>query len=670
MTPIQPTGLLGQIRQLVASHCPSQQPDQQLLEQFLADRDEAAFAALVQRHGSMVLAVSRGALHHQQDAEDVFQATFLVLARKAHTIRRQQSLSSWLHGVAYRLACKARTRADRQRAREQLAQEPGATSPLDDLSWRELRGILHEELQRLPDKYRAPLLLCYWEGKTRDEAAAQLGQSPGAFKKYLERARHLLRSRLLARGLAPSAALIGMLFSDNGARAAVQCSLTYTTAKAAVAFAAGTPATDVSPTVVALAEGAMRTMSRTKWGLTLLLTAVLAGVGLWTQSYLQARQAPEPDGTAVSATAPRPVQTKVTTGGLKADQERILGTWRLTKLRVEGQDAPDEWRVLMRLTFTKAGKVIMTLADESQEGKYQFAGVGKLDLSMGNNQELAPAVYKFDGDDQLTICASNDVIVAKRPTEFTGEKGTGQVLLVLQRAKPGEEKVTPQEIAKYKDVIDKAREAVAQAQSANNLRQIGIAMLTYHDAHKALPLHAIYSKDGKTPLLSWRVALLPYIDQEELYKQFKLDEPWDSPHNKKLIAKMPAMYATPSGKKGMPEKTEEGRTHYQVFTGPDTLFDGAKKMTFEDVGDGTSNTILVIEAKDPVIWTKPDDLPLPKEKNKMPGVGGLFKSGVHVLLCDTSVHFLRRDLAPDVLRALVTPNGKEEVDLEALQVKQ
>jgi RNA polymerase sigma factor (sigma-70 family) len=232
MEQTQGTVLLRQVRQFVAAHCPSMQPDQQLLQQFIAERDEAAFAVLVQRHGSMVLAVCRSALHHQQDAEDVGQATFLVLARKAHTIRRQQSLSSWLHGVAYRLASKARTKAERQRAREKLVREQSSASALDDLSWRELRDILHEELQRLPDKYRAPLLLCYWEGKTRDEAAAQLGWSPGGFKKCLERARTLLRSRLLGRGLAPSAALVGMLVSDHGAKATVSRFFTQNTAQA------------------------------------------------------------------------------------------------------------------------------------------------------------------------------------------------------------------------------------------------------------------------------------------------------------------------------------------------------------------------------------------------------------------------------------------------------
>src|SRR5262249_29509686 len=156
-------------------------------------------------------------LCHHQDAEDVFQATFLVLARKAGSIRRQQSVSSWLHGVAFRLAQKAKVQASRRRAQEK-PREPGPSmTALDDLSVRELHQLLHEDLERLPEKYRGPLLLCYWEGKTRDEAAELLGWTPGTLKERLERARNLLRGRLTRRGLAPSAALFATLLSQHSA---------------------------------------------------------------------------------------------------------------------------------------------------------------------------------------------------------------------------------------------------------------------------------------------------------------------------------------------------------------------------------------------------------------------------------------------------------------------
>jgi Protein of unknown function (DUF1559) len=223
-----------------------------------------------------------------------------------------------------------------------------------------------------------------------------------------------------------------------------------------------------------------------------------------------------------------------------------------------------------------------------------------------------------------------------------------------------------------KKVADKA----ARTQSANNLRQIGKAMHAYTGLSldggappKSVPLptHAIYSKDGKTPLLSWRVALLPYLEQEALYKEFRLDEPWDSEHNKKLIPRMPKVYDCSAAPK---QVSKDGKTFYQVFTGEDTVFAGNQKIILFRITDGTSNTILAIEAKEPVIWTKPEDLTLPKDKNKMPAVGGLFKNGFNVLFFDGEVDFFRPDPPPAMLRALVTPAGGEKVDVDKLRQKE
>src|SRR5262249_18283910 len=170
---------------------------------------------------------------------------------------------------------------------------------------------------------------------------------------------------------------------------------------------------------------------------------------------------------------------------------------------------------------------------------------------------------------------------------------------------------------------------------------------------------AIYSKDGNTPLLSWRVAILPYLEESDLYRQFHLDEPWDSPHNKKLIAQMPKVYEpVGQGRKG------EGLTDYQVFTGPETVFPGNKTMTLLSITDGTSNTLMVAEAKEPVTWTQPADINMPTMKDRVPPIGGLFRDGTNVVFCDGHVAFLRRDLPAAVLRALITPNGGEVVNFD------
>ena len=142
-------------RRLLSAQARSGLPDRHLLERFIAHKDEAAFAALVERHAAMVLAVARNVLHHRQDAEDVFQATFLVLARRAGSVRKLGSAGSWLHGVAYRLALKARTAAAARHRLESRAPARAPEEAPDDLTWRELSAILHEELERLPESRNA-----------------------------------------------------------------------------------------------------------------------------------------------------------------------------------------------------------------------------------------------------------------------------------------------------------------------------------------------------------------------------------------------------------------------------------------------------------------------------------------------------------------------------------
>ncbi len=306
MSQVEGAILLRRIRKL-AGEGHSHLTDSQLLQQFVAQRDEGAFTALVQRHAMMVLRVCRNILHHQQDSEDACQAAFLVLARKARTIRKQQAVSSWLHGVAYRIASRIRAQARRRQRRETSSQAPCSTNPSDDLSVRELQVILHEELHRLPEKYRAPLLLCFWEGRTRDEAAEQLGTTVDAFKKRLERARHLLGSRLTRRGFVPSAGCFTTLLLSNDGTMAASGPLITKISQTAATFAAGNKAA-VAATVAALAEGVIRTMSITKWATTI-LTLVFVGA-LGTGIGYQVVQSKQPDGPviAVAAAEQQPAQ--------------------------------------------------------------------------------------------------------------------------------------------------------------------------------------------------------------------------------------------------------------------------------------------------------------------------------------------------------------------------
>ena len=259
--------------------------DRPLLERFVRSRDEAAFTALVQRHGGMVLGVCRRLLGHQQDAEDCFQAAFLILARKAASIRSHESVGGWLHRVACRLALKARAGAARRRHRESQGTLMPSTDPGAELTAQELRTLVDEELQQLPDRYRAPVVLCYLEGKTQEEAAHHLGWSKGTLRRRLGQGRELLRQRLLRRGVAPALALAASLTANSAT--AVPAQLIGPTVRAALGFATGMAVTAGAERAAALAEGGIRTMfvgkMRGMTALLLLTVGIAAGMRLLAQ---------------------------------------------------------------------------------------------------------------------------------------------------------------------------------------------------------------------------------------------------------------------------------------------------------------------------------------------------------------------------------------------------
>jgi RNA polymerase sigma factor (sigma-70 family) len=573
-------GVVDYLRQVAAPPDAGGQSDRALVLRFVEERDESAFAALVQRHGPMVLGVCLRVLGDEHDAEDAFQATFLVLARRAGSVRRQESVGSWLYGVAYRTALKARTTAARRRAREQQARAMTSADPEATAAWQELRPLLDAELDQLPEKYRAPLVLCYLEGKTNEEAARLLGWTKGTVSGRLARARDLLRGRLTRRGLTLTSALLATALAEGTASAAVPMSLAISTVKAAVAGAApAVTAGLVSAHTAALAEGVSHAMflGKLKAVVITLATVALLGSGGGLVTYHALAAGPGDQPTARPASAP-------------TDQDE------LTRLREENR------RLRLELARTKR----------------------------------ALAALK-------AIEAQRSLDEAKRAAQAAA------IEVEVDRQKVVEERAFD------------LREAAARTLSANHLRQIGLAMHNYHDVYAHFPTAAIYSKEGK-PLLSWRVAILPYIEQQELYKQFHLDEPWDSAHNKKLLAQMPPVYAPVRG------KAKKGYTYYQVFTGKGTIFPGRKTIRFQDITDGTSNTILAVEAGTAVPWTKPADLPF-KAGAPLPKLGGMFGGGFNLLMADGSTRFVRAGFNAEILRALITRNGGEVVDTRDLNKK-
>jgi RNA polymerase sigma factor (sigma-70 family) len=254
--------------------------DRQLLEQFVVGRQQAAFEALVRRHAPLVLAVCRRILRHEHDAEDAFQATFLVLARKAGEVGKQGSLAGWLHRVAYHAALKVREQAANREQHERKAVPRKADDPLEDVTGRELLAVLDEELQRLTETSRAALVLCYLQGHTCDDAARQLGCSVRTLKRRLERGRNCLRARLARRGLALPAAMLAMGVTQP-AKAGVPGTLIAATVNASSAALAGTVNAGTAAGVAADAVLHGMNASRFKTLAALLvLAALIVGAGL------------------------------------------------------------------------------------------------------------------------------------------------------------------------------------------------------------------------------------------------------------------------------------------------------------------------------------------------------------------------------------------------------
>jgi RNA polymerase sigma factor (sigma-70 family) len=258
---------------MAAPPCAGDQTDAQLLGRVVAGRDEAAFEVLVRRHGPKVLGICRRVLRHEHDAEDAFQATFLMLVREAGAIGRREAVGSWLYRVAFRTALRARALAGRRAAREGALPDVPAPEETPDAVWADLRLVLDEEVSGLPAKYRAPFVLCYVDGKTNEEAARELGWPKGTVLSRLAWARERLRARLTRRGLAVSGGFLvaGLV---PGAAAATPPALVDSTLKAAAGAAVPAP-------VAALVKGASQAMFWTKGAIlaACVLAAGAVGVG-------------------------------------------------------------------------------------------------------------------------------------------------------------------------------------------------------------------------------------------------------------------------------------------------------------------------------------------------------------------------------------------------------
>lgn len=527
--------------------------DAALLQRFALSRDPEAFELLIWRHAGMVMRVCRSRLRDHHAAEDASQAVFLALAKQAGAVCRRGTVAGWLYRVAWRIAAKSTPRHGLHLI-EDWSGTPALDAPREYDP--ELMQALHEELARLPEKLRTPILLCFFEGLTHKDAAKRLGWPLGTLAARIARGKDRLQRRLSNRGMAMPAAGLSVLIVSDPVSAFVRSTVTC-----AVAFVSGTGANTIPSSILQLAQGAIRTMT-----------------------VLKIRQA---------------------AGAL-----------------------------------TVCGMLVFGAAWASGPG-----------TSAGVNQPPAGATE-----------APPPVAEEVRPAD----KPVARIASSAQRKR-----------------------------SLENLKQLVLACHEFDTAKGHLPAD-IRDKDGKA-LLSWRVAILPYLEQDALYRQFRLNESWDSEHNLKLLAKMPDVMRVGY------EPKDATHTHYQVFAGVGTPF-GPTRVVFGPAGgvgggaaspggstpgpmggvgssppqveeklrylpvklvpDGTSNTFGVVEAGPAVAWTKPADI-VYDAKNPLPQIDWPFANAHHVSMLDGMAFAIRPDLDPKVLRifigmddGLVSPSPK------------
>jgi RNA polymerase sigma factor (sigma-70 family) len=407
-----------------------------LLERFVLQRDEGAFAELVSRHGPLVFGLCRRLLGNVQDAEDVFQATFLVLAHKAATIRKPESLSCFLHGVAYRLALKARAGAKKRRIHERQAAPPddGAET---DLSWREVRGLLDEELQRLPEKQRLPLVLCYLEGLTQDEASRRLGWPRGTLKRRLETGRERLRIRLTHRGVTLGAGLFAAALTESATRGAVSSALGSATVRAAIQFSTYETAAIAATPAVMLAKGALQTMFMTKLKIASVVLLLLACAGFGASQLAQHRSTPQATAADKKAEKPKASADKVKAADeVQADLAALRGTWiseAVTETVIEnGKPQPPRQR---KDTYVISDDKLIQLGEDGmidEEWTIRLDPTRKpktIDLISYRLGTLW-GIYRLEGD-SLKIRYSDEK--EKRPAKISSEKESDWALWNLTR---------------------------------------------------------------------------------------------------------------------------------------------------------------------------------------------------------------------------------------------
>ncbi|HEX4607171.1 MAG TPA: sigma-70 family RNA polymerase sigma factor [Urbifossiella sp.] len=441
------TSLVHKVRGAVLLHDGAGLSDGRLLDLFIDHRDDIAFAALVRQHGPMVWSVCRRLLD-RQDAEDAFQATFLVLVRKAATVLPREQVGNWLYGAARQTALQARRITARRRGRERQVAEMPEPATSEDAVWRDLRPLLDRELSRLPDRYRTVIVLCDLEGNTRKEAARQLGVPEGSVSGWLARGRAMLAKRLARQGVALSAGALATVLGR--AAAGPPPSVVGFTIKAASVSAAGQAATTglISAKVAALTEGVLKTMMMSKIkAVTAVLLAVvcLGGTVVFLPPAVGQPPAAEKKGGGTKATAGE--HQRQETGKTK-----LQGGWEIMSIECEGtvvkkdelanwkndlfQGMMTDWTVEgHRMWAAKADEIKSRWSGSFVLGDTRNAKDVNIHLEEPNGKMTFRGIYSIEGD-TLKVCINmhpNDVC---RPEEFVTRKESPVLIATFKKVPP------------------------------------------------------------------------------------------------------------------------------------------------------------------------------------------------------------------------------------------
>jgi RNA polymerase sigma factor (sigma-70 family) len=410
-------GVDGAIQDVACSNTQSDLTDERLLRAYVTSQDASAFAAIVRRHGGLVSGVCRRVLGCEQDVEDAFQATFLVLVRKAPSLSRPNLLGNWLYGVAYRIASKMRSASIRKRKREAPMFNLPAPDATDDASWDDLRRVLDDELRRLPERYRRPIVLFYFEGKSAEEVALALGRPRGTVLSQLARARELLRVRLSHHN---PALLVGVLASLLARTASSEAAVSDRLIDLGVQTLPASGAC-VSAQARLLAQRILKDMLLRRLGVIgSLFSAVLLAPWLGFLSY-RALHAPPAAATQAES---------------RFDRDELKGDWQVFAVVQDGRVLPEDQFPVTRLkirddTILHEGgphqplEVRFRLHPEQQPKAMDME-------SQGYHADTYHAIYALEGD-TLTICRPDG---ATRPKEFASSPGSNVLIYTAKRIRP------------------------------------------------------------------------------------------------------------------------------------------------------------------------------------------------------------------------------------------